>query len=91
MPYYQYCRRNGITPFIDLNEKRGIKEKYKEDFTIGEDGIPVCKAGTKMNHDGVEISKARIKFRCPLASRGVSQSSMPEFRWHDQSEFREII
>ena len=36
MPYYQYCRRNGITPFIDLNEKRGIKEKYKDDFTIGE-------------------------------------------------------
>ena len=70
---------------------KDVKEKYKEDFTIGEDGIPVCKAGTKMNHDGVEISKARIKFRCPLASRGVSQSSMPEFRWHDQSEFREII
>ena len=46
-----------------------IKEKYKDDFTIGEDGIPVCKAGRKMNHDGVEISKARIKFRCPLASR----------------------
>lgn len=29
MPYYQYCRRNGITPFIDLNEKRGIKENTK--------------------------------------------------------------
>ena len=69
MPYYQYCRRNGITPFIDLNEKRGIKEKYKDDFTIGEDGIPVCKAGRKMNHDGVEISKARTRFRCSLASR----------------------
>lgn len=25
MPYYQYCKCNGITPFIDLNEKRGIK------------------------------------------------------------------
>lgn len=69
MPYYLYCRQNGITPFIDLNEKRGIKEKYKDDFTIGKDGIPVCKAGRKMNHDGIEISKARLKFRCPLASR----------------------
>ena len=47
MPYYQYCKRNGIIPFIDLNEKRGIKEKYKDDFTIGKDGIPVCKAGRK--------------------------------------------
>ena len=43
-----YCKRNWITSFIDLNEKRGIKEKYKDDFTIGEDGVPVCKAGRKM-------------------------------------------
>lgn len=69
MPYYLYCRRNGIQPFIDLNEKRGIKENYKDDFTIGKDGVPVCKAGRKMNHDGSEPSKARLKFRCPLASR----------------------
>ena len=25
-----------------------IKEKYKDDFTIGEDGVPVFKAGRKM-------------------------------------------
>ena len=69
MPYYQYCRENGIQPFIDLNEKRGISMKYKDDFTIAKDGIPICKAGRKMNHDGSEPSKARLKFRCPLASR----------------------
>ncbi|WP_026660029.1 transposase [Butyrivibrio sp. AC2005] len=69
MPYYEYCKKEHITPFIDLNEKRGIKVQYKNDFTIGKDGVPVCKAGRKMNHDGVEISKYRIKFRCPLASR----------------------
>ena len=69
MPYYQYCRENGIQPFIDLNKKRGISMKYKDDFTIAKDGIPICKAGRKMNHDGSEPSKARLKFRCPLASR----------------------
>ena len=69
MPIYEYCKRNDIIPFIDLNEKRGIKTKYKDDFTIGKDGIPVCRAGRKMNHDGVERSKYRIKYRCPLASR----------------------
>ena len=69
MPYYEYCKKEHITPFIDLNEKRGIKVQYKNDFTIGKDGVPVCKAGRKMNHDGVESSKYRIKFRCPLASR----------------------
>ena len=69
MPYYLYCRKHDIQPFIDLNEKRGIKETYKDDFTIGKDGIPVCKAGRRMNHDGSEPSKGRLKFRCPLASR----------------------
>ncbi len=69
MPFYEYFNRKRITPFIDLNEKRGIKVKYKEDFIIGNDGVPICKAGRKMNHDGTEKRKHRIKFRCPLASR----------------------
>jgi hypothetical protein len=74
MPLYQYFKANSITPFIDLNKKRGIKETYKNDFTIGKDGIPVCKAGRKMNRDGVEKSKCRIKFRCPLTSRKYGNS-----------------
>ncbi len=69
MSYYLYCRKNDIQPFIDLNEKRGISKKYKDDFTIGKDGVPICKAGRKMNHDGSEPSKTWLKFRCPLASR----------------------
>ena len=69
MPIYEYCKRNNIIPFIDLNKKRGIKVKYKNDFTIGKDGVPVCKEGRRMNHDGCEPSKHRLKFRCPLASR----------------------
>ena len=69
MPYYEYCRRAHITPFIDLNEKRGIKLPYKNDFTIGKDGVPVCREGRRMNHDGSELSKHRIKYRCSLASR----------------------
>ena len=69
MPIYEYCKRENIIPFIDLNEKRGIKVKYKDDFTIGKDGVPICKAGLKMHHDGVEKKKYRVKFRCPLANR----------------------
>ena len=69
MPIYEYCKRTNIVPFIDLNEKRGIHVKYKNDFTIGKDGIPVCKEGHRMNHDGCEPSKHRLKFRCPLTSR----------------------
>lgn len=74
MPYYLYRRENGIQPFIDLNEKRGIRMKYKDDFIIGKDGVPICKAGRKMNHDGSEPFKARLKFRCPLASRRYGYS-----------------
>lgn len=33
MPIYEYYKSKGITPFTDLNEKRGIKVNYK-DFTI---------------------------------------------------------
>ena len=58
MPYYEYCRRVHITPFIDLNEKRGIKLAYKNDFTIGKDGVPACREGRRMNHDGSGPSKA---------------------------------
>lgn len=42
---------------------------FLEAFTIGKDGVPICKAGRKMNHDGSEPSKTWLKFRCPLASR----------------------
>lgn len=69
MPYYTYCKDHGIQPFIDLNEKRGIEVKYKNDFTIEKDGVPICKAGLKMHHDGCEMRTRRLKFRCPLASR----------------------
>ena len=75
MPIYEYCRRQGIVPFIDLNEKRGVKLKYKNDFTIGPDGVPVCAAGLKMRHDGVEPSKHRSKFRCPLMNRSFKSCS----------------
>ncbi|MFV0341905.1 MAG: hypothetical protein ACK5JH_03305 [Anaerocolumna sp.] len=69
MPYYEYCKREGTTPFIDLNGKGGIKLPYKNDFTIGKDGVPVCREGLRMHHEGVEPKKYRIKFRCPLANR----------------------
>ncbi len=89
MPYYIYCRKNHIRPFIDLNVKRGFKVKYKNDFSIGEDGIPVCKANRKMRHDGSEPSKGRLKFRFPLSSgqpeiRLFLHTSLLEFQvWQD--------
>ena len=68
-PVYDYCVTNNITPFIDLNSGNKGNFKYKDSFTIDADGVPICQMGLRMRHDGVEKSRHRAKFRCPLASR----------------------
>ena len=68
-PVYEYCRKQGITPFIDLNPGHTGHFKYKDDFTIDDDGVPVCKMGLRMHKDGHEPAKHRAKYRCPLANR----------------------
>ncbi len=65
MPYYEYCAENKIKPFIDLNGKGGRPPVYKDDFTIADDGVPVCREGFRMRRDGIEKAKGRMKFRCP--------------------------
>ena len=65
MAIYQFCQKNSIAALIDLNERCGVNFKYKDNFTIGKDGIPVCKAGLKMIRDGTEKARKRIKYRCP--------------------------
>ena len=69
MPYYRYCKRANIIPFIDLNGKGGRPPVYKEDFTIDKDGVPICQAGCRMRRDGSEKAKGRHKFKCPKISR----------------------
>ena len=65
MPYYEYCRDHGIIPFIDLNADRGRPPVYKDDFTINNDGVPICRDGHVMRRDGTESAKGRTKFKCP--------------------------
>ena len=71
---YSFCKSHSITPFIDLNQKRGAPLKFKDDFTIDTDGIPICKEGHRMRRDGVEKRKFRLKFRCPLMNRQSGSS-----------------
>ena len=68
MPYYQYFKRENITPFIVLNGKGGRPPVYKNDFTIDKDGVPVFPSGCRMRSDGVEVAKGRMKFKCPKIS-----------------------
>lgn len=66
---YEYCCREKITPFIDLNPGHTGHFTYKNDFTIDDDGVPVCKLGLRMHKDGYEAAKHRAKYRCPKANR----------------------
>ena len=68
-PVYEYCRRENITPFIDLNPGHTGHFTYKDDFTIDKDGVPICKLGLRMHKDGYEAAKHRAKYRCPKADR----------------------
>lgn len=69
MPYYQYFKEKNITPFIDLNDRGGRPPVYKNDFTIDNDGVPVCPCGCRIRRDGVEAAKGRMKFKCPKISK----------------------
>lgn len=68
MPYYTYCKHNGILTFINLNWKCGRPPVYKDDITISRDGIPLCPGGFAMKETTVEPSKDRTKYRCPKIS-----------------------
>jgi hypothetical protein len=68
-PFYEYCRTKNIVPFIDLKKVNADGTSYKNDFTLDSDGVPICKIGLRMKHDGIEKSKHRAKFRCPKATR----------------------
>ena len=69
MAIYKFCQENSIAPIIDLNERGGVSFKYKDTYTIGKDGVPVCQSGLKMTRDGFEKSRMRYKFRCPNIHR----------------------
>lgn len=73
MPIYEYFFKEDITPFIDLNARHSAPFELTQDITIGKDGIPQCKAGLKMTHDGTEKKKHRAKYRCPYAWSSVDK------------------
>ena len=59
-----------IIPVIDLNRRsKGMftdNADSKRDYTINENGVPVCREGFEMTFDGYNPGRKRIKYRCPL-------------------------
>ena len=62
---YRLLNAHGIEPFIDLNKRRGQKQKISA-FEVNDLGKPVCLAGSEMAHYGVDKKRQRIKWRCPM-------------------------
>lgn len=65
MAIYLYCIGHGISPIIDLNMRNAVSFEYKDNVTVGKDGVPMCEAGLKMIRDGTEKDRMRTKWRCP--------------------------
>ena len=73
MAMYQFCQREKITPFIDLNLGNSKKSSDYHGVTLGPDGIPICAKGLKMTSNGNDLKRQYAKFRCPLM-KGTSCS-----------------
>lgn len=77
MAMYQFCQRENIQPFIDLNLGNTKKTTDYHGVTIGPDGIPVCSAGLKMKSNGNDRKRQYAKFRCPLSSGTTCSCDAP--------------
>lgn len=69
-PMYTFLNSRHIIPIIDLNKRRLAQFKNMidgdKDYTVNENGIPVCRAGYEMAFDGCDYTRMRNKFRCPM-------------------------
>lgn len=77
MAMYKLCKKESITPFIDLNLGNTKKTSDYHGVTIGPDGVPVCSAGLKMKSNGNDLNRQYAKFRCPLNNNGVCSCESP--------------
>lgn len=57
IPIYKYYKTERIHPLIDLMKTNHKNYKYKDTFTIDPNGIPCCKLGLRIHHDGYETKK----------------------------------
>ncbi len=77
MAMYNYCQRESIVPFIDLNLGNTKKTADYNGVKIGQDSIPICTAGLKMKSNGNDLHRQYAKFRCPLNNNGSCTCQTP--------------
>lgn len=77
MAMYQYCEKENITPYIDLNLGNTKKTTDYHGVTISPDGTPLCSAGLKMKSNGNDNVRQYAKYRCPLDNNGICTCENP--------------
>lgn len=78
MPTYRLCKDIWkVNPLIDLNLHRGRKKSIPDTIVVGDDGVPICQAGQRMTYDGMDRTRNRLKYRCPLAAAHQDTSTCP--------------
>ena len=62
---YKLLVTHGIEPFIDLNKRKAGIRTCSE-VKVNDQGKPICMAGIEMVHNGADMGRRRIKWRCIL-------------------------
>lgn len=75
---YQLCKTWDIRPFIDLNNKRGVKPIYPTNISITDNGTPICIGGHEMKYNGYCKNRSRHKWRCPIKCGLIDTCSSKE-------------
>lgn len=65
---YDLMAFEDVQAFIDLNKGHSTTLEQKG-YTIGPDGIPVCRDGHPMKAAGFDKAQHRLKYRCPKISK----------------------
>ena len=77
MAIYDFCKKQHIQPFIDINPGNTKKTHDFHGVTLGPDGIPICSAGFKMKSNGNDLKRQYAKFICPKMSKNACSCDTP--------------
>jgi len=64
---------------IPLNERNTGHFQFAPPLRVTEEGIPICRAEQPMLYQGYCAKRMRLKWRCPLAAKGLSLATCPHF------------
>ncbi|MDD2212078.1 MAG: hypothetical protein PHV56_03810 [Clostridia bacterium] len=77
IPIYRFFDKRKVIPLIDLNKRNLGKTTFKNDVSLSDSGVPICKKGSEMRDCGYDYSRCRRKYRCPLVKKGIVTCDSP--------------